>query len=234
VLTREVGSDQVERRLGRPTIGTGGTHCYVPGLSLHDYRQYGAGQLVPGGANMVFNLHYQTTGTAAVDQMRIGFTLAKGPPAKKIVQLPPTVALPGFAIPPHEPDYVAPPLEVEIRQPAELVWMSPHMHFRGKEMRWTMTHPDGRQEILLSVPRYTYNWQLQYQTRVPVPAGSRIRVDARYDNSSANRANPNPDTWVYPGNQAWEEMMVGFTWLVVDTAVDERELAGRWTRAGGD
>jgi hypothetical protein len=76
-------------------------------------------------------------------------------------------------------------------------------------------------------------WQLQYQTNVAVPAGTRVQVEAHYDNSAGNRANPNPNTWVYPGNQAWEEMMVPFTWFVVDVDVDEKDFTTRFTQADG-
>jgi hypothetical protein len=233
ILTRDVGSTEVKRRLGRPILMVGGSNCYVPGMSLHDYRAYEAGQLVPGGSDMVFNLHYQTVGKAVTNSVKIGFTLAKAPLKKKFVQLVPGDIGATLAIPPNEPNYAAPPAEVQIKKDVELVWLSPHMHFRGKDMTWSLTYPDGRKEIILSVPRFQYNWQLQYQTRVKVPAGTMLRVEAHYDNSAGNRFNPNPNTWVYRGNQAWEEMMSPFTWLVVDTEVDERELTDRPARADG-
>jgi hypothetical protein len=122
---------------------------------------------------------------------------------------------------------------VEVRKDAELVWMSPHMHFRGKDMTWTLTFPDGREEIVLRVPRYRYSWQLLYQTRVAVPAGTKFTFVAHYDNSAANRDNPNPNAWVRPGNQAWEEMMIPFTWLVVDTNVDDRDVTSPYSRGSG-
>jgi len=233
ILTRNVGTTEVTRRFGRPTINAGGSHCYVPGMSLHDYRSFDAGQLVRAGVDMVFNLHYQTTGKAITNTVKVGFTLAKATPKKKFVQITPSGATAAFAIPPNESNYLAPAVNVEIKKDAELVWMSPHMHFRGKDMTWALTYPDGKRETVLSVPRYQYNWQLQYQTRVKVPAGTRMSVVAHYDNSPGNRFNPNPGVWVYPGNQAWEEMMVPFTWFIVDTEVDERELTSRFTPADG-
>jgi hypothetical protein len=233
ILTRDAGSAAVTRRFGRPTLTAGGSHCYVPGMSLHDYRSFDAGQLVAAGADMVFNLHYQTTGKPITNTVKVGFTLAKATPRKKFVQITPSGATAAFAIPPNESNYLAPMVNVEIKKDAELVWMSPHMHFRGKDMTWSLVYPDGKRETVLSVPRYQYNWQLQYHTRVRVPAGTKMTVVAHYDNSPGNRFNPNPNSWVYPGTQAWEEMMVPFTWFIVDTEVDERELTGRFTRADG-
>ncbi len=233
VLTRDVGSTAVTRRLGRPTITAGGTNCYVPGLSLHDYRAFGAGVLVKGGANMVFNLHYQTTGKPMVNTFRVGFTVAKARPARKFVALTPSGATAAFAIPPHEANYTSPAVEFTVNKASRLVWMSPHMHFRGKDMTWSLTYPDGRRETVLSVPRYQYAWQLQYHTDVALPPGTRMRIDAHYDNSAANKANPDPTSWVYPGNQAWEEMMNPFTWLLVDVDVDEKGLTSQFVQSDG-
>ena len=36
-----------------------------------------------------------------------------------------------------------------------------HMHLRGKSFRFEAVYPDGGREILLDVPRYDFNWQLQ-------------------------------------------------------------------------
>ncbi|HEU4691501.1 MAG TPA: cytochrome c [Vicinamibacterales bacterium] len=233
VLTRDVGSSEVKRRAGRPTLAVGPDHCYVPGMSLHDYRPYEAGLLVRGGEDILVNLHYQPNGKPSVDRLKIGFTLAKQTPRKKLVQLVPNGATSEFAIPPNESNYRAPVVQVEVRKDAELVWMSPHMHFRGKNMTWTLTYPDGREQVVLSVPRYRYSWQLLYQTRVSVPAGTRFTFVAHFDNSAANRDNPNPHAWVRPGNQAWEEMMIPFTWLVVDTNVDDRDVTSPYSRGSG-
>lgn len=131
----------------------------------------------------------------------------------------------GFAIPPHEENYKAPTFETEIRSDATLVWMWPHMHLRGKDVTYTLVLPDSTERIVLRVPRYDFNWQLAYLTSVPVPAGSRLRVEAHYDNSTRNPANPDPSTWVYNGNQSWEEMFTPAFGLVVEQGVRSEGLA---------
>ena len=80
-------------------------------------------------------------------------------------------------------------------RPATLYALSPHMHLRGKDMTFILIHPDGREEILLSVPKFDFNWQLIYELETPVSCqpGSRLRAIAHYDNSTANRYNPAPD-----------------------------------------
>ena len=111
--------------------------------------------------------------------------------------------------------------------------MWPHMHTRGKDVTYTLVHPGGRQEVLLQVPRYDFNWQLAYLTSVPVRAGSKIIATGHFDNSRNNRANPNPNAWVYPGQQSWEEMFTPAFGLVVDRTVDERGLTSRYVADGG-
>jgi hypothetical protein len=106
-----------------------------------------------------------------------------------------------------------------------LTTMTPHMHFRGKDMTYIAHYPDGTSETLLSVPRYDFNWQLTYELATPkrLPAGSRLEVIAHFDNSTSNKFNPDPTQDVRWGDQTWEEMLIGFYGTVVD--VPERTTA---------
>ena len=96
------------------------------------------------------------------------------------------------------------------------VW--PHMHFRGKDMTYLISYPDGTEETMLNVPNYDFNWQLEYDFIEPlkVPAGSTIKTIAHYDNSIKNRYNPSPDRDVHWGEQSWDEMFMIFTKYSVD------------------
>ena len=69
--------------------------------------------------------------------------------------------------------------------------------------------------MLLSVPRYNFNWQFHYQLKDPVflPAGSRIVARGAMDNSDRNPFNPNPNRPVTFGLQTKHEMFFGFTTL---------------------
>ena len=88
----------------------------------------------------------------------------------------------------------------------------PHMHLRGKDFLYRALYPDGKKEILLSVPGYDFNWQHRYRFTKPfrVPAGTKIECIAHFDNSTDNPANPDPKKTVRWGAQTWEEMMIGF------------------------
>ena len=87
------------------------------------------------------------------------------------------------------------------------------MHLRGKSFRFTAHYPDGRDEILLDVPRYDFNWQTSYRLAEPklAPAGSWMICTGGFDNSAKNPHNPDPTQDVFWGDQTWQEMMVG-TW----------------------
>jgi hypothetical protein len=98
------------------------------------------------------------------------------------------------------------------------------MHFRGKDMTYTLEYPDGRKQIVLSVPHYDFNWQLGYDTSIHVPKGTKLHVDAHYDNSANNKFNPNPNRTVYYGTMTWEEMMFPFFGVVVDRSTDPRKI----------
>ena len=240
---RNVGSNEITLRPGNPTLRNNSDFCYIPGNSVDDYRPWNAGKLVPAGSDMVFSLHYTANGKAAVDRTKIGFTVAKAPPPKKFVTqqagedtpvIEPSTASsrtifssaynPSFAIPPNEGNYRAPPMDITILKDVELVRLRPHAHVRGKSAEYTVIYPDGRDEVVLSVPRYDFNWQLAYDESVKLPKGSRLHFEFRYDNSANNKNNPDPSRWVYQGFQSWEEMMVPNLGFLLDRDADVASL----------
>jgi len=225
----------------RKTQRTGSTNesCYVPGFQAADYRPYQAGKLIGPNTDIVFTLHYTPNGQDTVDVARVGFTVARELPKRRVLTYPlssPTDA-DSFAIPPHDGNWQSPPALATFDQDAELVWMMPHMHLRGKDMTYRLTYPDGRSEIALHVPKYDFNWQLGYYPATPIrlPKGTKLRVDAHFDNSTANKFNPNPNQTVYYGDMTWEEMMGPFLSITVDMNVDPRTVLKReaGTTVGG-
>jgi hypothetical protein len=239
IATRDVGSTEVKLRQGRPTLRQNLDFCYLPGNTYDDYRGWNAGKLVPAGYDVIVSLHYTANGTAVVDKTKIGFTVAKtAPPKKFIVQgagedtpvIAPTDASsravfasaynPTFAIPPNTDNYVAPPMDITFLRDAEIVRLRPHAHVRGKSAQYKLTYPDGREEIVLDVPHYDFNWQLSYGTALKVPKGTRMRFEFRYDNSVNNKFNPDPSRWVYQGFQSWEEMMAPNLGFILDRDAD--------------
>ncbi len=71
--------------------------------------------------------------------------------------------------------------------------------------------------MVLTVPKYDFNWQTYYVFTTPLaaPKGSRLQAFAHYDNSAENKWNPDPTIEVHWGEQTWEEMQYsGITYFV--------------------
>jgi len=85
------------------------------------------------------------------------------------------------------------------------------MHLRGKDMTMTAPYLGCTRETLLNVPAYDFNWQLFYYPKknVSLPKGTRIDLVAHYDNSTANKRNPDPNKTVTFGEASTAEMMFG-------------------------
>ncbi len=199
----------------------------------------GMGRWVRKGQTLRTNLHYHPNGTAQTDRTKIGLYFGKGEMKKEVV-----AALAGnltFAIPPNSQGHEVRGAYV-VDQDIDVVSIFPHMHLRGSDMTMTATYPDGRREPLLSVPTYDFNWQLFYypKTRLRLPRGTRIDLVAHYDNSSANRFNPDPSRMVTFGEGSNDEMMFGmFEFTVADgvspnrTSTRDRMTVLASTLAGG-
>ena len=116
-----------------------------------------------------------------------------------------------FAIPPGVKDYKIRSKHV-FKEDRLLLSMTPHMHMRGKSFRYEAQYPGGRREVLLEVPRWDFNWQIDYILAAPkvMPAGTAILCEAHYDNSKDSPTNPDPTKWVRFGEQTWDEMMIGY------------------------
>jgi hypothetical protein len=86
------------------------------------------------------------------------------------------------------------------------------MHVRGKDVEYRIIYPDGKEEVVQRVPKYDFNWQTSYKLAEPkfIPKGSTLMVVAHYDNSAANKYNPDPKAEVRWGDQTWEEMLIGY------------------------
>jgi hypothetical protein len=223
------GVAKTERELIAARFNPGGVEgCYVPGLQVIDYRVFKAAKLVPANTDIVFQLHYTTVGTAMTDRPEVGFTIAKEPPQRRYISYntQPSVGTDStvFRIPPNDGNWASPPAEIFFNEDVQLVWMMPHMHLRGKDMTYTLEYPTGEKQVVLTVPHYDFNWQLGYYTDIKVPKGSKMTVNAHFDNSPNNKFNPDPNRPVYYGDQTWEEMMAPFFGIVVDIKEDPEKV----------
>lgn len=214
VLERLQQGDRSARREFQDGI-SGFFASTVPGQAGITFPE-GAGKLLPAGSWIKFQMHYTPNGTATTDRSEIGFVFADEPTA---VEVKTTSAINlELAIPPYEFDHE---VKAEYRFPeaASILSLFPHTHLRGNRFRIDLTYPDGEEEELLVVPFYDFNWQLNYDLQTPkeVPAGTRLKATAWFDNSKENPANPDPSAWVRFGEQTFEEMMIAYVnWVPTD------------------
>ena len=177
---------------------------YAPGTDAQVFPAGTALRLAPGGT-LHLQVHYTANGTAGTDRSKVGLIFAKEPPAEEI--RPAQFINAVFTIPAGAVDHQV-STDVTFLQDATLRGIFPHTHVRGKRWSYMLELPDGTKRPLLSVPKYDFNWQTYYMFSEPiaVPKGARIVSTAWYDNSAANKSNPDPTIAVKWGDQTWEEM----------------------------
>jgi hypothetical protein len=178
---------------------------FAPGQMVRVYQE-GTAMRLPAGTTLIFQMHYTANGKATTDRTRVGVKFAAEAPQTEVHFVP--LINGRLHIPAGDSDYR---VDAELTTLRDLTLWSllPHTHLRGKRWNYEVTYPDGRTETILAVPRYDFNWQTDYVFAEPLklPRGTRLHATAWYDNSSANRSNPDPTKDVWWGDQTWEEMM---------------------------
>jgi hypothetical protein len=209
---------------------------YAPGSSADNWPETMA-KAVPAGSDLVFQMHYTSSGHAETDQSSIGLIFSKQAPSQRVLTL--QLTNDHFVIPPGAPDY-----RVEARGtlPNEALLLSfmPHMHLRGKRFAYNIMHRDSARnwggnrseqvdlEPLLLV-NYHFHWQMSYRLAEPrrLAAGTELQAVAWFDNSADNPHNPDPTAAVRWGEQTYDEMMVGFFDVAVAAGTDKRQFFDR-------
>jgi hypothetical protein len=184
---------------------------YAPG-SPAGINPPGVARLIPKGSKLQWQIHYTPTGEEETDRSRFGIILAKEKPMELMRTA--TAINMGFEIPPNTDNYKV-ESKMTIPKDATIYSYTPHMHYRGKAMDFFLTYPGEEEKLVCSIPKYDFNWQLDYFLADPmrVPAGTEVRVVALFDNSADNVYNPDPTATVRWGEQTWEEMMMGGLFL---------------------
>ena len=187
---------------------------YLPGREPDNWPA-GFGRRVPAGAILKFQIHYSaTTGKEETDRTSVGLILSKEPPKQIVQRL--DVHNHFFKIPAGAANHEVTACYAFDRD-VDLLTYTPHMHYRGKDMKIEAEKPDGTTETLLWVPKYEFEWQTTYKLTKPMtlPKGTRLKITAHFDNSANNPKNPDPTRVIRWGEPSQEEMMDGwFEYLV--------------------
>jgi mono/diheme cytochrome c family protein len=228
---------------------------YTPGTTFEMYED-GSAKLLRACRNcyLNFNIHYQTTGKPEKDQTKVAFWFQSKAPRHQLFRASASgetiiadgrqlltdapgekaegtsVAIP--PIPPFAENYEVIGITA-YAEPVTIYQFQPHAHLRGKDFKYAVVYPDGREETLLSVPKYDFHWQLAYEPATPLklPAGSKLIVTAHYDNSARNEQllhhsqmahdqehspGPNQEVHFRDRNQSWDEMFTPFIQYTMD------------------
>jgi hypothetical protein len=195
----------------------------APGTNAMVY-QPGTAILVRAGAVLLFQIHYTTNGVATRDRSSVGLIFAKRPPQQEIRNSAFVNAV--FVIPAGSRDQAV-ESAIQFDNDSHIWALFPHTHLRGKSWQYRLVYPDGRSEVVLSVPKYDFNWQTYYMFTRPlaVPKGTRLEATARYDNSAENRWNPDPRVDVRWGEQTWQEMQYSGITFAIDNQRRESSIS---------
>jgi len=199
---------------------------YAPGTNPQVAPPGTAFRLEPGGI-IELQMHYTTTGEATTDRTRVGLVFSKEPSPREVRASHFFNA--AFTLPAGASDQAV-STDVEFLQDTTVWGLFPHTHLRGKKWDYKLVLPTGETRPLLSVPRYDFNWQTYYLFREPLqlPKGAKIVSTAWYDNSPANKSNPDPKSDVKWGDQTWEEMQyTGILFSPVQSPAPVSAAAGK-------
>jgi hypothetical protein len=196
---------------------------WEPGYEPMPWLADGAKE-VRAGSDIVFEMHFSPNGKEVTDYSQLGIYLTETAPKERVVAID-TLRDLDLAIPAGERNYVS-RASMTLAQAVRLVSVQPHMHRRGRAMEVRAVYPDGRVELLVSVPKYDFNWQTTYVLREPklLPAGTRLESVARFDNSANNSSNPDASVMVNWGDQTTDEMHIAFLELALPVGADAEKL----------
>jgi len=175
------------------------------------YAEHDAGQFLRGGSEIGWDIHLSASGEETPVEVETAFWFYPKGTLPKYRAMMSTF---GYA---QSYDIDIPPGQVSridgyttLPAPAIILNFQPHMHFRGKAFSMEAIYPDGRSEVLNSVPKYRFNWHINYvyaKDAAPVlPKGTVIKTTAWHDNTAANPFNPDPAQWVTFGQRSVDEM----------------------------
>ena len=202
----------------------------------YDLFREGTGKLIVPGEKISWDQHLHAVGEEITAGSEIGIWLyPKGQEPKKRSYLVGFTGLRQREFVDIPPNSIATTDGFTVLKENTLITnFQPHFHLRGKAMQVEAILPDGSNQIVSYVGRFNFNWMTNYiyaDDAAPVfPKGTVIHVSAVYDNTKANKFNPDPDQWVGYGDRTVDEM--AHAWMNVVYLTDG-EYAEMVKKRGG-
>jgi hypothetical protein len=188
-----------------------------------------SGKLMLPGSKIIFEVHYHAVGEAISDFVELGiYFYPKGQEPKYRQTLSIFSSIAGGSrnidIPPNS-TFVSQAFHT-MRAAGRIENFQPHMHLRGKAMSMEAILPNGSSMMLSHVNNFNFNWHNNYiyaDDAAPIlPKGTILKITSWYDNTTANRNNPDPAQWVGFGDRTVDEM--GHAWVNI-TYMNEEDYA---------
>jgi len=179
-----------------------------------DFLPEGTGKLMKAGAQVRFSVHYHSSGKEGSDKSRVAIQFYPKGYVPKYHQISQQIA--------HADSTLDLPAGVVTRsdgynrfdKPVHITAIQAHMHNLGKRMCVEAILPTNVTQQLNCVG-WDFNWHKVYNYADDVgpllPAGTVLHTILWHDNSSANRANPDPRNWRGYGQRTLDEM--AFAWI---------------------
>jgi peroxiredoxin len=175
---------------------------------------HGVAFKIPAGSFLALQIHFVTTGKPETCRISVGLRYARETVQQQLRHI--MLVNTRYTIPPGEPAY---PISASRELPCDAIGVGlfAHMHVRGKDITFSAKPPDGKEETLLLVPNYSFDWQQPYRWEFgakKLAKGTRLSCLAHYDNSAFNPYNPDATATVKDGPQTYNEMLNGFVFYV--------------------
>jgi hypothetical protein len=179
------------------------------------YDRYpdGTGKLILPGEKISWDQHVHAVGEAVTAGSELGIWLyPKGQEPKHRIYLHGFTGLKngtqGLDIPPNSISHTEG--FTVLKENTVITNFQPHFHLRGKAMQVEAILPDGSTQVVSYVDKFNFNWMTNYiyadDAAPAFPKGTIIHVTAFYDNTVANKNNPDPNQWVGYGDRTVDEM----------------------------
>ncbi len=185
---------------------------YLPGARPMQYPENTA-LILPKGSFVQIQVHYVGLDEPVTDRVQFGVKLANG----RVDRIVRTCGTDDYAIRIEPNGTFTMDTEVTLNYPLTILSSGAHMHTRGRGYTTSAILPDGSSSLITHVPVYDWNWQSNYELAKPVsvPAGTKYHVTARWDNTTDNPENPDPNAVVTYGPWTENEMLTTWSHVVL-------------------
>jgi hypothetical protein len=217
--------DAADPAPGYPCYGDAGTSSanllglWAPG-SVPQKLPNGFGIKLAANSDVILQVHYPSGSAGLLDSSRVNFKFASS--TARETRLTPILnhsstintplIIPANSTPTFTETYTVPLVNITVFA------VAPHMHLIGQKIKTYAIKPAGDTLKLNKIDNWDFHWQGMYfyPNALKVPAGSTLKAEALYNNTTSNPLNPsNPPQLVTLGESTTDEMMlVYFLWTL--------------------